>query len=275
MLAVILIILINVCGFLLKLYGLDRHIILLGFRFHISLLIPCILLFRENAFGTIKKSLSDFSVGKFLSAFLFAILPPLLLMGGLYLINGIELSDPDYFYELGLSSIVDYPVYLIWNLPQLIILGLFLNFIMSGKKYKFPLILLVIVSLFAFELIPLGKENFRLTSVLDFLMASLLFSLFFSRINNVYYMTLYIFTFLWSHVLLFGTGIKALVNLLLAKNYDSWEGFFTVTVKSISMYTFLLQAGISLILLLFMFVLFYKKDNLQAAETNNMGIPDK
>jgi hypothetical protein len=275
LLAVILIIFVNVCGFLLKLYGFDRHIVLLGFRFHISLLIPLFLLFRGSAFEKVKNSLSVFSIRKFFTVFLFAVLPPLLIVGGLYLINGIELSDPDYFYELGLSSIVDYPVYLIWNAPQLIILGLFLKVITSGKKYKFPLILPAVISLFAFELIPAGKENFRLISVLDFAMASVLFSLFFSRINNVYYMALYTFTVLWSHVLLFGTGVKALVNLLLAKNYDTWEGFFTVTIKSISMYTFLLQAGISLILLLFMLVLFYKKDKFQAAETNNMGIPDK
>lgn len=275
MLAFILIIFVNLCGFLLKVYGLDRHIILLGFRFHISLLIPCVLLFQKGAPEVIKKSLSDFSIRKFGSVFLFAILPPLLLIGGLYLINGTDLSDPEYFYELGLSSIIDYPIYLVWNSPQLIILGLFLNQFTSGRKYKFPWILLAVVLLFAFELIPAGKDPFRIVSALDFSLGAVLFSIFFARLRNIYYMAVYSFTVLWSYSLLFGTSAKALVNMLLARNYDTWEGFFTVTLKSVSDYTFLIQAGISLILLLFMFVLNLNKNNFQAAETNNMGILDR
>lgn len=275
MLAVILIIFVNLLGILLKFYGLDRHIILLGFRFHLSLLIPCILLFRKSSFEVIKKSLSDFSVRKFLSVFLIAILPSLILLGGLYIINGTELADPEYFYELGLSSIVDYPVYLIWNAPQILILGLFLSVVATGQKYKFPLIFLTIAALFAFELVPVGKDTFRIYSLIDFTLALILFSVFFSRITNVYYLCVYIFTVLWSYVLIFGSSAKVLINMLLAKNYDSWEGFFTITLKVLSSYTFILQAGISLILLLFMFVLNLNKNNFQAAETNNIGIPNK
>lgn len=275
MLAVILIILVNLAGILLKFYGLDRHIVLLGFRFHISLLIPCILFFRKSAFDAIKKSLSDFSVRKFLSVFLIAILPPLMLLGGLYLINAAALSDPEYFYELGLSSIVDYPIYLVWNLPQVLILGLLLNLIVTGKKYKFPLILLTLISLFAFETVPTGKETFNLFSMLELFSAAVLFSVFFSGINNVYCFAVYTFTVLWSQVLLFGSTRKALVNILLAKNYDSWEGFFTVAGKFLSHYTFLLQGGISLILLLFMIMLNLKHKKIKAAEVNNMGAVNK
>ncbi|HEX2868527.1 MAG TPA: hypothetical protein VHO03_15900 [Ignavibacteriales bacterium] len=275
MLAVILIILVNLAGILLKFYGLEPYIILLGFRFHISLLIPCILFFRRSAFDVIKKSLSAFSVGKFFSALLVAILPPLILLGGLYLVNAAELSDPEYFYELGLSSIVDYPVYLLWNVPQILILGLFLKLIVTGKKYKFPLILLTLISLFAFEMVPLGKETFNVFILLEFLSAVVLFSVFFSWINNVYYMAVYTFTVIWSQVLLFGTTAKALVNMLLAKNYDGWDGFFTVTVKNLSHYTFILQCGISLILLLFMVMINLKHKKIQAAEVNHMGAVNK
>jgi hypothetical protein len=275
LLAVILIIIINLCGILLKFYGLDRHLILLGFRFHISLLIPCVLLFQKNALTLMKKCLSEFSVRKFISVFLIAILPALILLGGLFLINGTELADPEYFYELGLSSIVDYPVYLIWNAPQIIILGFSLDLLTTGKRYKFPLALLLIAALFSFELVPAGKDAFSIHAILDFTIGAVLFSVFFSGINNVYYLAVYIFTVLWSHALLFGRSSKALVNMILAKNYNSWEGFFTVTVKSVSEYTFLIQAGISLILLLFMFVLNLNKNKLQPAETNNMGILNK
>lgn len=271
----ILIIFINLCGILLKSYGLERHIILLGFRFHISLLVPCVMLFRKNAFEKVKSSLSSFKAGKAWGVFFIAILPALLLTGGLFLINGAELTDPDYFYELGLSSIFDYPVYLIWNLPQILIAGLFLNLLTYGKSYRFPLIMLILVSLFAFELMPEGKEGFNVSLLLDFAASAVLFSVFFSRVNNVYYLAVYAFTVLWSHVLLFGSKTEALVNMLLAKNYNTWEGFFLVSIKSLSKYTFLLHAGISLILLLFMIVPTSEKDNFQAAETNKMGIPEK
>lgn len=258
LLAVILIIFVNICGFLLRYYGLDRHIILLGFRFHISLLLPCLLFFQKSAFELIRKSLSEISLRRLLYVFFIALLPPVIFWGGLYLFNITELADPEYFYELGLSSIVDFPLYLIWNLPQMIILGLFLNFITSGKKYKFPLILLIILSLFAFEFIPIGKDSPGLFVLLNFAAAAVLFSIFYSRINNVYYFSVFSFTLLWSHTLLFGSSTKTLVNILLAKNYNAWEGFFSIG-KLLSQYTFLIQTGISLILLLFMFVLNFKE----------------
>jgi hypothetical protein len=46
----------NAAGILLRIFNLDTFIILAGFRFHISLLLPFIIVFRKRHFVTLKEA---------------------------------------------------------------------------------------------------------------------------------------------------------------------------------------------------------------------------
>lgn len=251
MLAFILILLVNICGFLLKYYGFDRYITLLGFRFHLSLILPMLIIFRQGASDTIKARLFHPEHNKYVRVVMLIVLPLVILVGGLYFLHSLDIADPDYFYELGLSSIIDFPMYLIWNLPQLLILGLFLAVVTEGKRFKFLLSLFTMLMLFFYEIIPLGKDQFAFNQIYNFIVSVLLFSLFITWIENVYLFAIFVFSVIWSNILLFGSSSRVLVNLLLAKNYDSWDGFFSVS-KALSAYPYIILAGITLVLLLIM-----------------------
>ena len=125
---ILAILLVNASGLYLKYFNLSTYIILFGFRFHMSFVLPLIIVFNSNFLPYIKRSFlkPEWRKAPF---YLFLILLPLLIeTGGLYIIHKIDIGDPEYFYEFGISSIADYPVYLIWNFPQMILLYFFLAF---------------------------------------------------------------------------------------------------------------------------------------------------
>jgi hypothetical protein len=217
---------VNAAGFLLKHFELETNIILLGFRFHLSLVLPLLITFRKEYLQYIK---NYFTSPEYKSAFPFTpliFIPPVLLIGFLYLIQVIEIGDPEYFYEFGLSSIFDYPIYLIWNLPQLLML-LVTVFLYSDIPYlrkASPFVIMIF--LFLFEYIPL-KEAHHFTVYLSIAFTIVIISLFVIWYRNIYWIALSLFTFIWSAVLAFGSESKEIINLLFASRYTEWEGFFS------------------------------------------------
>ncbi|MCX6151647.1 MAG: hypothetical protein NTX22_14085 [Ignavibacteriales bacterium] len=250
---ILLLIIVNSAGFLLRYYGLDRFVIVLGFRFHLSLILPFILLLTQKKFGFIFSQLKKFKLKIFLTYFLLSTIPVLIICTVFYLMKVIEFADPDYFYEFGISSIIDLPIYFIWNLPQLLMIGLFLKFISEKKKFSFPLTVLVTLSLFVYELIPLHNDKLVLFSVYQMLTVSLLISLILVKTKNLYSFSLPVFFILWSNVLLFGSDSKTMIQILLAKNYESWEGFFELS-KSLINYRLIIQVGITIIVFLIYYI---------------------
>ena len=88
--------------------------------------------------------------------------------GGLFFLKRIEIGDPEYFYEFGISSIADYPIYLIWNFPQIILLYFFLVKVSFLSKFRFITVAVVIFFLFAFEFVSINKTNTTLLGIRNF-----------------------------------------------------------------------------------------------------------
>ena len=249
MLIILFLALLNLVGFTLRYFDLDRYIILLGFRFHVAAVLPFTLLLIKKEFSFIKGFLKVNVFSKF-GIYVIAIILPLFVIAGAYLLNYVSITDPDYFYEFGLSSIVDYPVYLLWNLPQLIMVGLFLLYASGKSRFSFPAALTSALFLFPYEFIPTGKEIFQVfpviqTSILILFASTLLILL----KKNIYMSSAIIFTVIWSGVLLFGSLSKTIINLFFARNYDSWEGFITA-VKHYENLNLMIFSGLSLIFIL-------------------------
>lgn len=224
-----IIILINTGGFILNYFEYGTYFIVLGFRFHLSLLVPFLLLLRSENFFLIKeKLLNPGFKGKLIP--LLWILTPLiavsiLLFTGSLIIEG----DPEYFYEFGLSSILDYPVYLLWNFPQLILFYLFLSLALNGRKYKFISALFLIFFLFAFEFINPGTKSgpvIDYNSLAALLISAAICSALLTFYENIYLFSVSVFSVFWIYFLAFGSNSPLIINLLYAAKYKSWEGFF-------------------------------------------------
>ena len=170
----------------------------------------------------------------------------LLFLSVLFLTNKIEIGDPEYFYEFGLSSIIDYPIYLVWNSIQLIFLFFFFLLINKCFKNSFIIIFVSSIFIFAYEFIPIKKMIFNYESIVAFILLCLILTVTVKLFNNIYLFVVLLFSTIWFSLLAFGTSSSVLVNLFFAARYTEWEGFF-VADKNISV--FLIPASYLLILL--------------------------
>jgi hypothetical protein len=225
---VLAIIIINAAGLLLRYFSIDTYIILIGFRFHLSAVLSLLFILRILHLSLIKDALLKPQYKKIFPYLIWIVLPSGILFALLYLTKNIELGNPEYFYEFGISSVIDYPIYLIWNAPQLFIVFLFLVIATEGLRFRFILILLISLFLFAFEFIPLEKEIINYFNIGNLLILSLITAIVISYFRNIYLFSFLIFSVLWLNLLAFGSSSEKMVNILFAAQYQNWEGFFEV-----------------------------------------------
>ncbi len=248
------VVLVNAAGIALRYFNFDTYFILLGFRFHISCIIPFLFLFREGFPGEVKNYLKFPKDKKYVSAILKVILPVIFLSGLLFYFKIIKLGNPEYFYEFGMSSIIDYPLYLIWNFPQLVMLFLFLNISSSGKVNKILFISFILILLFLFEFIPLEKHYTIHAGYISFAFVVFIVAVLQKLYLNIYLFPVMLFTILWSVLLLFGSSSHELINILFAARYSGWEGFFEISKN----YELIIIPGYLVIILI---CLLFKKDS--------------
>ncbi len=222
------VVLVNAAGLALRLIKLDSYIILAGFRFHISLVLPFLLFLKSLNPPNLKQALLHPPYNKTFQPLGWIFFPLILLFIILYILKKIEIGDPEYFYEFGLSSIVDYPVYLIWNLPQLLMFACFIIVVQPSLKLQSPVTALIIFLLFAFEFIPLGKAKIDYLDLISLLFASLSIGLLVRYFQNIYWLAIIIFTIFWVNLLAFGSDSPLMIHILFAARYESWEGFFDI-----------------------------------------------
>jgi len=249
---------VNGLGILLKYLDLNSFIILLGFRFHLALVLP--FLFVMHLLGTTKfrNEFIDPFYKKNYPYVLSLLLIPSIIFAVLYYIEYINLGDPEYFYEFGLSSLVDLPIYIVWNAPQLLMFYFFLLYAAERKKLKLPVILFAAVLPFAYEFIPLQEGEYDLFGIFTLIITGILTVPLLLRYRNIYWFTIFFFLLFWISILLFGSGSSVLVKIIFASQYSSWEGFFEVN-KSIKDYlvpAYVLSAAVMLLFL----VLFGKRE---------------
>ncbi|MBZ0199663.1 MAG: hypothetical protein K8H86_07340, partial [Ignavibacteriaceae bacterium] len=218
---------VNAAGLLLRYFNLPDYIILIGFRFHLSAAVPFLFIIKSLD-EEFLKNIFLHTVFSHKTIFAFLLFIPLVIgaVSG-YLFAGVELNDPRYFYEFGLSSIVDLPLYLIWNIPQLILLFLFLS--KTGRSFYSSFFVLFFLFLYLF--IPLELKTFNYLNPVAFIIFISALSLVFCKFNNVYFFVVYSFLIPWVIFLSFGSDSERIINILFAAKYISWEGFFTTGGK--------------------------------------------
>jgi hypothetical protein len=253
---VLAIIIVNAAGLSLRYFNIDTYIILVGFRFHLSAVLPLLLILRSRHQALIKECFVKPQCKKVFPYLIWTILPAGALFALLYFTKNVELGDPEYFYEFGISSIIDYPIYLIWNAPQLFMVFLFLVLSTEGLRFRFITILFLSLFLFAFEFIPLEKESINYLSTGNLLIVSLITAIVINYFRNIYLFTCLIFSSLWLSLLAFGSSSEKMVNILFAAQYQSWEGFFEINKEYID---YLLVAHLTLVLVFVLFSALLRK----------------
>jgi hypothetical protein len=178
------------------------------------------------------------------------LLPALIIGGSLLLMKEIKIAKPDNFYELGISSLIDYPIYLIWNFPNLAAIIAVILFSVSVKKKKIISSASVFFLIYISEVIPVEFEKYDYFPLINFVLFSLSIGLLITRFQNFYFLSVLIFTSIWLWILGFGCDSKLFVNLFLATQYKNWEGFF-LAGKTVSEY---LTSGAILIFLFAVFL---------------------
>lgn len=247
----------NISGYLLKYLELDTFVILLGFRMHISLVIPALFIVGRIPVNFYKNEFSDPPYKKnYPYVIAFSIL--LLLFALSYLWGAIELGDPEYFYELGLSSIVDLPMYLLWNSVQLTLFYFFLICAFERKNFRVPVLFVSAVSPFAFEFISI--ENVDITGLAVLALIGITTVIIISRFRNIYWFVIFFFLTFWIFILLFGSASPVLIKLIIASEYTFWEGFFVVN-KSIEAFMLPVYSAV-ISLVIFILSLFRNKGNI-------------
>ncbi len=228
---ILAVIFVNAAGLLLKYFELDEYIILAGFRFHLSLVIPFIFVARKKHFAFLKELFSKPSYKRYLPIFIWVLIPAIITIPTLLILNKAVIADPYRFYELGLSSIVDYPIYLFWNIPQLFLFTAFLFITIEGRKSKLLFSTALTILIFAYEFIPLQNKidiniGYIFNNYVPLILIAIMIGIIFKYFSNIYVICITIFSTLWIYFLCFGSNSKSIVNLLFAANYDSWDGFF-------------------------------------------------
>lgn len=227
----LLIVLLSGVNILLRFFNLPNYFFFIGFRFYGITLLAMIFLYFYGGSEVWKESLLSFSFKKFLRYIIFLLIPPAIIIGGLFLLNKIELGDPDFFYELGLSSIVDFPIYFIWNLPQFFILYTFLQSIEASFRLKIVPNFIILFFFFLPEFLSFPKISFNIFSIINFAVVLLTLTLFTYKKKNPLTFSFYIFTSVWLGLLLFGGSSETMLQTFLAKTYTAWDGFFEIDKK--------------------------------------------
>jgi hypothetical protein len=264
---ILIIVIVNAAGFLLRYFQLDTYFILIGFRFHFSFLISFLFILNYIDFNSVKENFIHPLKQRFVFILLLSFLPLLFIPFDFFILKQFKVAEQDYFFELGLSSIVDYPVYLIWNAPQLFMFFIFMNTVLISPKYKFIKASLLTFFIFLYEIVPFNGLLINYTAInyvtiASFFFTVLLVGLFISRVKNIYLFTVVLFSVLWGTVLSFGSSSETIVNILLASQYESWSGFISFG-KKFEFAEYMLPAYLFIILIFSILVL--KKNKISSA----------
>lgn len=221
-------IIVNSAGFFLKYFELDTYLIFIGFRFHLSFVLPFIFCYLSGLNTEIKNYFVQSKLNRWFSMLLAILIPFIIILISGYFLFNLKIGDPDYFYEFGLSSIFDLPVYFLWNFPQLAALYVLIKYY-SADKPVFLKSFIYLVLLFLYEVIPIELSGINYSSLFSLVLASAIGALMISKFTNIYFFALIIFAIIWLNLLAFGSESQPMINILFANNYSSWEGFFSVS----------------------------------------------
>lgn len=256
----------NLIFFLQDLLKSELQIYLLGFRFNLFFLVNLgIIYFHREKFGKNLEYLKR--IGRFKNWLLIFFVPILATAFTLGLIKilgySFKFKKPDFLIEFGLSSLIDLPIYFLWNLPFLISTLLVIVFIIDDFKFLKILgvsLFITMCFLFVQPISSFDKIYLEKFSYLPLIFAYTIFNLTILRTYRSFWLAS--FSVLISHysfVLVFGSTNVFVIKTFFARMYTEWDGLFVF--KKLDVYLIDLLCSGLIILFAILFFIFDKKKN--------------
>lgn len=205
----------------------------LGFRLNLFLLLNLILIFLYYKKLTIELLLPFKVFGKF--KYWFAALSIPVLMSGIvisaaYIFGEVKIPKLKYFYEFGMTSLLDFPMYFVWTLPFIFSMIYVWFIVLDTPNYFSKVInsILISLSFSGFYLYNYDKVDIG-NYVIYFLLTSsvVLYNYSFYKWSRSLWATSFsTFMTIFSFVLVFGSSNEFLIRTFFARYYDKWEGSF-------------------------------------------------
>lgn len=205
----------------------------LGFRLNLFILLNLLLIFLYYKKLTIELLLPFKTFGKFkhwITAFLIPVMISGIVIGAAYIFGEVKVPKLKYFYEFGMTSLLDFPMYFVWTLPFIFSMIYIWFIVLDTQNYFSKVINSILISLsfsgfylYNYDKVEIGDY------VIYFLLTSsvVLFNYsFFKWSRSLWAASFSIFMTIFSFVLVFGSSNEFLIRTFFARNYNKWEGFF-------------------------------------------------
>ncbi|NUN07566.1 MAG: hypothetical protein HUU54_00140 [Ignavibacteriaceae bacterium] len=243
------ILIVNITGAALALLSFPETLYIAGFRFHIFAIILFISLALRKAAPDIVGDLRNIKpslLWQFLLYFILLVLPVYLL----YVFKLIKFADPDFLFELGASSLTDLPLYILWLAPLF-----YAAFIWYSLLIKLPWGRIFVFILGFLPFLYLAHSPADGIVVPEKLLYPFIYGIILSVAalsGSFYFFYFWAYIPLWVFILAVGTTNQELLQVLLAKSYEEWEGIFSLKGE-VSEYKFYIYYAFCLLLLLINF----------------------
>lgn len=225
----------NLFYFLSETFSFPIQFYLLGFRFNIFLFLNIVIMVFY--FNKIEKDVfwsyfrfQNFSL--YFNYFFLMILIYGIICGILFSFGLVSIQKNKYFYEFGISSLFDFPIYFIWNLPFLLSIEIVWRLFPQSKSVlinvftSFLFVLNFFLPIFIMKNDGFSLQNFSLI-IFPFSLA-LYNSFILDYKKNLWLNSLNLFFSVWLLIILFGSKDNFLINTFFGRNYEEWEGFFKI-----------------------------------------------
>lgn len=261
---IILLISYNLIFFLQVLLKSELNFYLLGFRLNLFLLVNLIILYFNrdklpNMIDYFKK------IGKFKNWVTVFIIPILLTLITLLVLNFISVplkyEKPQFLIEFGFSSILDLPIYYLWNLPFLISVLMIWILLYSESKliraFGVSLILSLTCIMANNNLIS-GDLDLKNLSFILLIFSMIFFNCSVLKFFQSFWLTVFsILISIYAYVLFFGSSNTFVIKTFFARMYSDWPGIFVIK-KNYAEFIDFIFAGF-MILFAVLFFIFDKK----------------
>lgn len=213
----------NFLGFLLLSFGYLPIVNILGFRFYLPIIVTTLLIAIFGKHLLKIEHIKPYLTFNLLRDF-FQIIVIFLVAGLIFFIFPHQFSEPDWMFEFGFSSIVDFPLYFIWNAPQILLLLYILSFLRKDSSGKYlAYIFLPLLNVFHFiasnEILP------TLLNSASLLLYTYFFIFHIRKFQSLPSLCIVAFTIPWLIFLLSGIENPTIIKILYASNPVSWNGF--------------------------------------------------
>lgn len=256
----------NLIFFLQDLLKSELQVYLLGFRLNLFLLVNFIIIYfhREKINESLKYFKQVGRLRNWLLTFFIPVISTAITFGLINILDyPFKFKKPDFLIEFGLSSLIDIPVYYLWNLPVIFSTLLIITFIVDDFKFLKILgmsLLITLCFIFVQPVSSFEKINFEKFSYLPLIFGIIFYNLTILRSYNSFWIVHFsILISIYSFVLVFGSSNAFLIKTFFARMYSEWSGFFIF--KKSDVYLFDLFYSGLIVLFALLFFIFDKKKN--------------